>query len=102
MVIAEGPPRHLNPAVQSGTNTGMPGIQIFARPLLYNQDWKPHGYLAESWQVSPDGKAVTLKLIKNATFHDGKTITSEDVVFSLMTVKENHPFKTMFAPVTKV
>jgi len=95
-------PRHLNPAVQSGVATAVPGTQIFASPLRYDENWKPLPYLAESWSVSDDGLSVTLSLVKGAKFHDGKPITSEDVAFSIMTVKANHPFKTMFAPVTKV
>jgi len=34
-------PRHLNPAVQSGTATGAPGAQLFAAPLRYDEDWTP-------------------------------------------------------------
>ena len=45
---------------------------------------------------------VTINLVDNATFHDGEPITSEDVAFSIDTVKANHPFKSMFAPVTEV
>ena len=45
---------------------------------------------------------VTLNLVKDATFHDGKPVTSEDVAFSIMTTKENHPFKSMFAPVESI
>ena len=34
MVMAiQSTPRHLNPAVQSGTATGIPGSQLFAAPL---------------------------------------------------------------------
>lgn len=95
-------PRHLNPAVQSGIATGAPGTQLFAAPLRYDEDWTPQPYLAESWEFSEDGLTMTLKLVKNATFHDGVPITSEDVAFSIKTVQENHPFKTMFAPVTSV
>lgn len=95
-------PRHLNPAVQSGVATAVPGTQIFAAPLRYDENWNPHPYLAKSWKVADDGLSVTLHLVKNAVFHDGKPITSEDVAFSIMTVKNNHPFKTMFAPVTAV
>ncbi|MDE1947738.1 MAG: ABC transporter substrate-binding protein, partial [Burkholderiales bacterium] len=36
------------------------------------------------------------------TFHDGKPITSEDVAFSIMTIKANHPFQSMFGAVEKV
>src|SRR5690606_39436019 len=49
-----------------------------------------------------DGKSLTLHLRKNAVFHDGQPVTSEDVAFSIMAIKKNHPFQTMFAPVEKV
>ncbi len=94
--------RHLNPAVQSGIATAVPGTQIFATPLRFDENWQPQPYLAESWSIADDGKSITLKLRANARFHDGKPITSEDVAFSLETVQKNHPFKSMFAPVTSV
>ncbi|GAB5436997.1 ABC transporter substrate-binding protein [Falsiruegeria mediterranea] len=95
-------PRHLNGAVQSGIATAVPSTQIFASPLRYDENWEPQPYLAESWEVSEDGLSVTLNLVQNATFHDGKPVTSEDVAFSIMTTKENHPFKSMFAPVDTI
>jgi peptide/nickel transport system substrate-binding protein len=95
-------PRHLNGAVQSGIATAVPSTQIFASPLRYDENWEPQPYLAESWEVSADGLSVTLNLAQNATFHDGKPVTSEDVAFSIMTTKENHPFKSMFAPVETI
>ena len=45
-------PRHLNPAVQSGTATGVPGTQLFASLLRYDDGWEPQPYLAKSWDVS--------------------------------------------------
>ena len=45
---------------------------------------------------------MTLNLVKNAKFHDGVPLTSEDVAFSVDVIKENHPFKSMFAPVVSV
>lgn len=95
-------PRHLNGAVQSGTATAVPSTQLFASPLRYDEGWEPQPYLAESWEVSEDGLSVTLNLVKGATFHDGEPITSEDVAFSIMTTKENHPFTSMFEPVTGI
>ncbi|MGB1208703.1 MAG: ABC transporter substrate-binding protein, partial [Paracoccaceae bacterium] len=95
-------PRHLNPAVQSGTATGQPGTQLFASLLRYDEGWDPQPYLAQSWDVSDDGLSVTIHLVEGATFHDGHPITSEDVAFSIDVVKANHPFKSMFAPVTSV
>lgn len=95
-------PRHLNPAVQSGTFTGQPGTQLFAALIRYDEGWEPQPYLAKSWEIAEDGLSVKINLVEGATFHDGKPITSEDVAFSIETVKANHPFKSMFAPVTAV
>src|SRR3546814_6269410 len=52
--------------------------------------------------MAADGKSITLKLVKTAVFHDGAPLTSEDVAFSIMTIKANHPFKTMLEPVDSV
>jgi peptide/nickel transport system substrate-binding protein len=94
--------RHLNGAVQSGVATAMPSTQLFASPLRFDDQWNPQPYLAEKWSLAEDGKSLTLNLRKNAVFHDGKPITSEDVAFSIMAIKANHPFSTMFGPVEKV
>jgi len=95
-------PRHLNGAVQSGIATAMPSTQIFASPLRFDDKWNPQPYLAESWKLADDGKSLTLKLRKDALFHDGKPVTSADVAFSVMAIKANHPFTTMLGPVEKV
>ncbi len=95
-------PRHLNGAVQSGIATALPSTQLFASPLRFDADWKPQPYLAESWELAPDGKTLTLHLRHDALFHDGTPVTSEDVAFSIMAVKQNHPFQTMLAPVQSV
>jgi peptide/nickel transport system substrate-binding protein len=95
-------PRHLNGAVQSGTATALPSTQIFASPLRFDDKWNPQPYLAESWKLADDGKSLTLKLRKDAVFHDGKPVTSADVAFSIMAIKANHPFTTMMGPVDKV
>ena len=95
-------PRHLNSAVQSGIATGIPAAQIFASPLRFDTDWNPEPYLAETWSFQDDGRSLLLKIRAGATFHDGKPITSEDVAFSIMTIKANHPFQAMFEPVERV
>ena len=95
-------PRHLNGTVQSGYATAVPGTQLNASPILIDEDFQPQPYLAESWEVGEDGLSVTLNLVEGAVFHDGEAITSEDVAFSITTARDNHPFRTMFAPVTSV
>ena len=39
--------------------------------------------LAESWKISNDGKEVIFKIRKNVKFHNGETLTPEDVAFSI-------------------
>jgi len=38
--------------------------------------------LARSWEVSPDGMELTFHLFPNATWSDGRPVTSEDIIFS--------------------
>ena len=43
---------------------------------------EPQPQLAESWEVSDDGKEYTFKLVENAKFHDGSPVTAEAVQYS--------------------
>lgn len=95
-------PRTLNGAVQSGAATAAVSTQLFASLVRFDDNWNPQPYLAKSWLWSKDHKSITFKLRSNAVFHDGKPITSADVAFSIMAIKANHPFKTMFSAVEKV
>lgn len=47
-------------------------------------NYKP--WLAESWEVSEDGRTYVFKIRENVPFHDGSILTAEDVVFSLQRV----------------
>ncbi|HSP23057.1 MAG TPA: ABC transporter substrate-binding protein [Planococcus sp. (in: firmicutes)] len=43
---------------------------------------EPQPQLAESWEVSDDGKEYTFKLVQDAKFHDGSPVTAEAVQYS--------------------
>ncbi|MHB1133996.1 MAG: ABC transporter substrate-binding protein [Chloroflexota bacterium] len=49
----------------------------------YDANLKPQPELAEKWDFSADGKAVTLKLREGVKFHSGRDFTAEDVKASL-------------------
>ena len=55
LIVGHGTTRHLNPAVQSGNATGVPGAQIFASLVLLDDKFNVLPYLAKSWEVSDDG-----------------------------------------------
>jgi peptide/nickel transport system substrate-binding protein len=75
-------PINLDPA--SGSND--PEVLLNRHIYDYLIELLPDGSLApslaESWDISDDGLVYTLNLVQNATFHDGKAFTSEDVVFT--------------------
>ncbi len=52
--------------------------------------------LAESWEVSEDGRSWTFYLQEGVLFHDGTEFTAEAVEFSYKRlIDENHPFHGM-------
>ena len=58
----------------------------------YDEPSAVYGLVAESVELSPDGKTLTFRLRKEARFHDGTPLTAEDAAFSLMLLKEEgHP-----------
>lgn len=47
-----------------------------------NNNLVSEGDLAETWEVSEDGRIYTIKLREGVTFHNGDAFTSEDVLFT--------------------
>ena len=63
-------------------------VQIYDRLLDFpaGKFDKPELSLAESYEVSPDGKTWTFKLREGVKFHSGNPLTAEDVVYSFQRV----------------
>lgn len=103
LIIGHTTTRHLNPAIQSGQATGVPGVQLFAGLVRLDDKFQPQPYLARSWEISKDGLVYTFALESNASFHDGTPITADDVAFSIELVKANHPFgRSMYQALEKI
>ena len=56
--------------------------QVYSTLMLLDPDANPIPGLAESYEMSPDGKEYTFKLRDGVTFHNGDPLTAEDVKFS--------------------
>lgn len=93
IVITTTPePSLITNALSSAPTTAEIATKIFDGLLEYDMDLNPKPSLAESWEISEDGKTVTFKLRDGVKWHDGKPFTSSDVKFSLLeVVKKYHP-----------
>ena len=97
---------HLNPHFAGGTKE-QDATRIFYEPLA---GWDSEGNLipclaAEiptraNGGLSADGKSVTWKLKKGASWHDGKPFTADDVLFSFGRIRQ--PQGTMGIYVTGI
>ncbi len=61
--------------------------------------------LAESWESSADAKEWTFKIRQGVEFHDGKTLSTEDVIASInhhRGEKSESSAKTMVDPITDI
>ncbi len=59
------------------------GYMIYDTLFGTDENGKVKPQMVESWTESPDKRLWTFKLRKGLEFHDGKPVTSEDVVTSL-------------------
>jgi peptide/nickel transport system substrate-binding protein len=78
-----GEPKSFNPIVASETSSTDYTQRIFDGLTHMNSfDGEMEPWLAESWEVSPDGLTWTFKLRKDVKFNDGTPFTAEDVEFT--------------------
>jgi peptide/nickel transport system substrate-binding protein len=56
---------------------------MYSYLVQYDKDLRPQPDLAETWEVSPDGKTYTFALRKGVKFHNGRELTSADVKYSI-------------------
>ena len=54
--------------------------------------------VAESYEISPDGKTYTFTIRDGITFHNGQPVTAEDAVWSILRVKDPQDPKVFPVP----
>ena len=56
--------------------------------VTYDDALKPVGRLAESWDLSADNTKIKINLRKGVQFHSGRELTSDDVEYNLLRVRD--------------
>lgn len=98
---SEASPEGFNPAFYTGGNTfDATSKNIFSKLVEFERgSTKIVPGVAESWDISPDGKEYTFHLRKGVKFHTTKLfkpsrdLNADDVIFSFKRqIDKNHPF----------
>ncbi|HWP60949.1 MAG TPA: ABC transporter substrate-binding protein [Candidatus Acidoferrales bacterium] len=73
----------MNPMIRTASTERLMRMLMFDSLLGIDAQGNVQPNLAESWEISPDGKAHTFRLRRGVLFHNGKEMTAEDVRFSI-------------------
>jgi ABC-type oligopeptide transport system substrate-binding subunit len=75
-------PPSLDPGLASDTTSAAILLNIMDPLVLLDQDNEPQPSLAESWDISEDGKTVTFHLRSDGKWTNGDPVTAEDFEYS--------------------
>ena len=81
--LAGADPISLDPAIAGDAGSAQYIVEIFSGLMTISPDLDIVPDLAESFDVSADGKVYTFKLRDNIFFHNGRAVKAEDVQCSL-------------------
>lgn len=83
-----GQPRYITPVLAKTNDVDM-GLTnlIYSGLMKLDENGELTGDLAESVDVSSDGKVYTAHLRKNIKWHDGEPFTANDVVYTIQTIQ---------------
>lgn len=104
-VAIDSSPVGLDPHVATAFSTFAVIGQIYDGLVELNAELELEPALAESWEASEDGLTYTFTLREGVTFHNGRAMTSDDVVFSfdrIMNEETGSPFASRFTQVESV
>ena len=82
-------PDGLNSAVSSNYSDAQHQQFVGLMTLInYDASGEPHAYLAEDWEVAPDGQSVTFHIRQDVRWHDGEQTDAYDVAFTYEAVTD--------------
>ena len=75
-------PHTLDPAVSGEMTSHGYIVQLFSGLVRLDDDLKPAPDIAQSWEVSDDGRTYTFYLRDDVMFHDGREVKAGDFKYS--------------------
>ncbi len=76
-------PPTLDPHLTTDATSAQVIVEVFGGLVTIDQHLNVVADLAENWDISQNGTVYTFRIRPDATFHDGKPVTAEDVRWSL-------------------
>ena len=81
-------PPTLDPHLTTDATSAQVIVEVFGGLVTIDRNLDVVPDLAESWDISADGRVYTFRIRPDAVFHDGKPVTAEDVRWSLERVTD--------------
>lgn len=81
-VGVQGDPAELDPALVVLDAASLVIDQVYEGLVHEDEALVPQPRLAESWEISEDGLTYTFALRQGVMFHNGREMTSDDVIYS--------------------
>lgn len=82
-------PKTLNPLLNEDASIDEILKLVYDDLIILDENQKPAPSIASSWDISPDGKSITLKLRNDVFWHNGNNLTTNDVRFSIDTIRNS-------------
>lgn len=94
-----GTPRSLNPLLSSANDVDMDLVTLIYSGLFrLDGEGKLVGDLADDYTVSEDQKTYTLSIREGVTWHDGRPLTVDDIIFTIAQIQDP-AWKSQLQPV---
>lgn len=86
-----------NPIYATGAVDNSVSELVFSGLLKYDENNNLVGDLAESWTSNEEGNVYTIKLKPDLKWHDGNSVSAQDVVFTYRTIQNPDAKSPLFS-----
>ena len=84
-----GAPKYINPLYASLNDVDSDISRlVFSSLMKHDNEGKLAADLAESYEMSEDGKTYTFKIKKDVKWHNGTNLTVDDIIFTFHAIKD--------------